>query len=56
MLKKRSNPLVVYGNPMFTGVMAKLALWSATTMSQLMTRSTAPPHTEPDTRAITTPG
>jgi len=35
------------------GVIAKLALSSATTMSQLTTVSTAPPHTEPWTCAIT---
>ena len=53
---KCSSPVVLYGSPRFAAVMANVAVSSATTRSQLSTRSSAPPHTEPCTMATTGAG
>src|ERR1019366_7982102 len=54
--RKWSNPVVLYGSPRFAGVMANVAVSSATTRSQLSTRSSAPPQTVPCTMATTGAG
>ena len=54
--KKYWIPDAEYGRPRRAGVTAKAAVSSATTKSQLSTRSQAPPHTVPCTMAITAPG